>query len=72
MVGFYSCTSSLNNVLNSKYVFMDLIELRKIALQIAKKITPKNSGITGLLGNAEYIFRCILEGNFSPEIDKQD
>jgi hypothetical protein len=48
------------------------IKLRTIALQIAKKISTPNSGLTGLLINAEHIYNCIVSGNFTPESDKEE
>ncbi len=49
---------------------MDKIKIRLIAIKVAKKITAKDSGITGLLQNAEYVYNCIVEGNYTPEIER--
>jgi hypothetical protein len=51
---------------------MNQIKIRKIAIQIAKKITSESAGLAGLLINAEHIYNCIISGNFTPEIEKQD
>ena len=50
---------------------MNKIKIRLIAIKVAKKITAKDSGITALLQNTEHIYRCIVEGNYTPEIEEK-
>ncbi len=53
-------------------MIMDKIKIRLIAIKVAKKITTKNAGITALLQNAEDIYRCIIEGNYTPEVETKE
>ena len=47
---------------------MNEIKIRFIAIKVAKKITVKDSGITGLLQNTRHIYNCIVKGNYTPEV----